>query len=405
MNSMTEWRTTTIGEQVTLQRGIDITKAQQRPGKVPVVSSGGIASYHDTPYAKGPGVILGRKGTLGTVFFLNTDYWPHDTTLWVRDFHGNDAKFVYYFFTSMSARLLALDVGSANPALNRNHVHPIMAYWPPLDEQRAIARSLGALDDKIELNRRMNRTLETIAQAIFKSWFVDFDPVIAKRDGRKPVGMDDTTAALFPSHFQESDMGPIPSGWEKGSTADIAKYVNGRNFTKNASGTGRMVIRIAELNSGPAGSTIYNDVKAEPENVAFPDDLLFSWSGSLDIYRWHRDEALVNQHIFKVICEKFPQWFVYYHLREAISFFRGIAADKATTMGHIKREHLSQTDVALPPRKLVVSVSQIIQPLYERMHRNERQIITLASLRDTLLPQLLSGELRVGQAEKMVENA
>lgn len=273
---------------------------------------------------------------------------------------------------------------------------------PPLDEQRSIARILKSLDDKIEMNRRMNRTLETMAQALFRSWFVDFDPVSAKRDGRKPVGMDDATAALFPEHFQEADMGPIPSGWKQGNTSDIARYVNGKNFTKDATGTGRLVIRIAELNSGLSGSTIYNEIKADKENTAFPGNLLFSWSGSLDVYRWHRNEALVNQHIFKVICDEYPQWFVHFHLQEAMSFFQGVAADKATTMGHIKREHLSQPDVALPPADLIAAASRIIQPMYDRMHRSERQILSLAALRDTLLPQLLSGELRVGQNEEMI---
>jgi type I restriction enzyme S subunit len=276
---------------------------------------------------------------------------------------------------------------------------------PPRSEQRAIARILGALDDKIELNHRMNRTLEVMTQALFKSWFVDFEPVINKRDGRRPVGMNNATAALFPEHFQDTNMGPIPAGWKRGSTADIARYVNGKNFTKNATGTGRMVIRIAELNSGAAGSTIYNDVKANSESTAFPGDLLFSWSGSLDVYRWHHNEALVNQHIFKVICDEYPQWFTHFHLQEAMPFFQGVAADKATTMGHIKREHLSQFDVALPPTKLIIAASRVIQPIYDRMHKSERQTLFLSALRDTLLPKLLSGKLPVWQVEKIIGDA
>ncbi len=93
-----------------------------------------------------------------------------------------------------------------------------------------------------------------------------------------------------------------------------------------------MVIRIAELNSGTGGSTVYNDVPADSDNVAYPGDLSFSWSGSLNVYHWHGDEALINQHIFKVVCADYPQWFVHFHLREAMPFFQGIAADKATTM-------------------------------------------------------------------------
>src|SRR5688500_8664261 len=149
-----EWIDTNIGEQATLQRGIDITRAEQRSGAVPVISSGGLSSYHDTPAASGPGGILGRKGVGGSVYFVTSDYWPHDTTLWVKDFHGNDRRFVYYFFKWMAPRIARMDVGSANPTLNRNHVHPIEIRWPPLPEQRAIAHILGTLDDKIELNRR-----------------------------------------------------------------------------------------------------------------------------------------------------------------------------------------------------------------------------------------------------------
>lgn len=396
-----DWQNTTIGEQVRLQRGIDITKAQQRPGRVPVVSSGGVSSFHDTAFAKAPGVVLGRKGNVGTVFYLTEDYWPHDTSLWVTDFHRNDPRFVYYFFLSFADELKGMDVGSANPALNRNHVHPLPTTWPHVDEQRAIARVLGVLDDKIELNRRMNQTLEELAGALFRAWFVDFEPVVAKAAGRAPCGLAPAVAALFPASFTDSELGPIPHGWRVGCIADLARYVNGRAFTKGATGTGRMVIRIAELNSGPGGSTVYHEIAVAPENVAQPGDLLFAWSGSLDVYRWHRDEALINQHIFKVICDAFPQWFVHHALREAMPFFQDVAADKATTMGHIKREHLSEAKLALPPDKLLTVASRVIEPLYAKQLANDRESLTLAALRDTLLPKLLSGELRVNAAEKL----
>ncbi len=397
------WTETTIGEQATLQRGFDITKAKQRLGIVPVVSSGGISSFHDTAAVKGPGVILGRKGVVGSVHYVESNYWPHDTTLWVKNFHGNDPRFVFYFFKSFSAQLVSLDVGTANPTLNRNHVHPIKIHWPFVHEQQNIVEILAALDDKIQLNHQMNHTLEAMAQAIFKSWFVDFDPVTAKADGRQPYGMNADTAALFPPHFVESEIGPIPEGWNVSSIAELAQYVNGKNFTKNATGTGRMVIRIAELNSGPGASTVYNEVEANEANTAYPGDLLFSWSGSLDIYRWHQDEAVINQHIFKVIPQGFPQWFVYFQLREAISFFQGIAADKATTMGHIKREHLSQAKLALPTPHLISEMDSVIKPLYQRIHQNEKESITLANIRDALLPKLLSGEIRVNEVEKLTE--
>ncbi len=223
--SCKNWISTTIGEQVTLQRGFDITVKEQRPGKIPVISSGGISSYHDTATVDGPGVVIGRKGTLGTVFYLENDFWPHDTTLWVKDFHGNDPKFVFYFFKNLDVS--RLNVGSANPTLNRNHVHPINTLWPPLIEQRTVARILGSLDDKIEANRRMNETLEAMARAIFKSWFVDFDPVRALAEGRAPAGMDAETAALFPDGFEEIEGRVVPSGWMVGSFDETIEVIGG----------------------------------------------------------------------------------------------------------------------------------------------------------------------------------
>lgn len=137
------WIATTIGDQVTLQRGFDITKEQQRKGSVPVVSSGGIRSHHDTSMVRGPGVVMGRKGTLGKVFYLDQDFWPHDTTLWVKDFKGNDPRFVYRFFEVLEVQ--SLDSGAANPALNRNQVHALRVAWPPLAEQIALAEKIESL--------------------------------------------------------------------------------------------------------------------------------------------------------------------------------------------------------------------------------------------------------------------
>lgn len=309
--------------------------------------------------------------------------------------------FAAYFIRSPLCRqhFTAYGSGTGIQNLSQGVLTDLDISLPPLPEQRAIARVLGGLDDKIELNRRMNRTLEDLARGLFRSWFVDFDPVTKNGSAKAPAAPH----GLFPKRLVDSPLGPIPEGWRPGSVADLARYVNGRNFTKNATGTGRMVVRIAELNSGPGGSTVYNDVKAEPENVVQPGDLLFAWSGSLDVYRWNRDEALVNQHIFKVVCEAYPQWFVHFHLCEAMPFFQGIAADKATTMGHIKREHLRQAELALPPEPVLKYATQHIAPIYARLLANERESLRLAATRDALLPQLLSGEVHLAGASKSVE--
>ncbi len=347
-------------------------------------------------------VVIVRTGDPGTAAVVPE--WMHDGNcsdlVIARPGPGVDAQFLCYYVNAVSHHIVNEHVvGAVQQHFNVGSAKELKLPLPALPEQRAIARVLGGLDGKIELNRRMNQTLEDLARGLFRSWFVEFD-LVTKNGNAKSSAVP---ASLFPKRLVDSPLGPIPEGWRVGSVADLARYVNGRNFTKNATGIGRMVVRIAELNSGPGGSTVYNDVKAEPENVVQPGDLLFAWSGSLDVYRWNRDEALVNQHIFKVVCEAYPQWFVHFHLCEAMPFFQGIAADKATTMGHIKREHLRQAELALPPEPVLKYATQHIAPIYARLLANERESLRLAATRDALLPQLLSGEVRLAGASKSVE--
>ncbi|MDB9924079.1 restriction endonuclease subunit S [Planktomarina sp.] len=139
------WMQCTIGDVITLQRGIDITKKDQRAGRVPVVSSGGVKSYHDTAHTEGPGVIVGRKGSIGSVHFIDEAYWPHDTTLWVRDFKGNEPELVYFLLIGI--RLAELDTGTANPSLNRNLVHTVPISWPSVHLQPAIVKELADCRD------------------------------------------------------------------------------------------------------------------------------------------------------------------------------------------------------------------------------------------------------------------
>ena len=362
---------------------------------------------------RGGDVLFSHKGTVGKLALVPLDAPPFvcspQTTFWrTLDPTRLDRQFLFSFMRSKPfadqwfSRKGETDMADyVSLTAQRGCSVPV----PPIEQQHAIGRVLGALDDKIELNRQMNRTLEAMAQAIFRSWFVDCDPVAAKTAGRQPFGMDSEIAGLFPDRVRDSHMGPLPDGWIPTTIAGIAGYVNGRNFTAGATGRGRMVIRIAELNSGPGPSTVYTEADAPPAHIAQPGDLLFAWSGSLGIYRWWRDDALINQHVFKVVCERLPQWFVHWHLREALPFFQSIAAEKATTMGHIKREHLAQWDLAIPSRGLLQAADRILGPRYNRIFENERESLVLADLGVLLLAGLLSGEIRLREAEKLVEQA
>jgi type I restriction enzyme, S subunit len=167
------WIDTTIGSQLRLQRGFDITKAPQKPGSVPVVSSGGIKSFHETAMVKAPGVVIGRKGILGNVFYVDDDFWPHDTTLWVKDFNGNDPRFVYYFLMNLDTA--EFDSGAANPALNRNQLHPIRVLWPPLSRQHKIAQRIDAMVEKAKhlesIYRRELAALDTLKKSFLHQAF------------------------------------------------------------------------------------------------------------------------------------------------------------------------------------------------------------------------------------------
>ncbi|MBN2548707.1 MAG: restriction endonuclease subunit S [Anaerolineales bacterium] len=400
-----EWKTTTIGEQVTLQRGIDITKVQQRPGKIPVVSSGGISSYHDTAYAKAPGVVLGRKGTIGTVFYIQDDYWPHDTSLWVRDFHGNNPRFVYYFFKSISQDLASLDVGTANPALNRNHVHPIAVQWPELSDQHAIARILGALDDKIELNRRMNRTLEEMAQAIFKSWFVDFDPVVARSQGRQPYGMSAETAELFPTVLHSEEEGIIPDGWRIGTVHEVFDLTMGQSppgKTYNEAGDG-----IAFYQGRTDFGLRYPTPRVyctAPTRYANTGDTLISVRAPVGDINMALEKCSIGRGLATIRHKLGHRSYTYYSMRFLRSEF-DVFEGEGTLFGSISGEGFRNIKIIIPPPEVINEFENRSYPIDQSIENNERQSATLASIRDALLPKLLSGQLRVRNVDQYIEQS
>jgi len=272
---------------------------------------------------------------------------------------------------------------------------------PNLDEQRAIAHILGTLDDKIELNRRTNETLEAIARALFKSWFVDFDPVRAKSEGRDP-GLPPNLADLFPDSLEDSELGEIPTRWRVSGLDEIATYLNGLALQKYpAEDTGSLpVIKIAQLRAGHTDGADRASADIPPAYVIEDGDVLFSWSGSLEAEIWCGGRGALNQHLFKVTSDQFPKWFYFFWTRHHLPDFRGIAAGKATTMGHIQRGHLGAAKAVLPPTLLLDAMTERFQPLIQDLVALGLQSRTLAALRDALLLKLISGQIRVPDAKR-----
>jgi type I restriction enzyme, S subunit len=273
--------------------------------------------------------------------------------------------YYFYFFRSPLGRRLVETIVEqvAAAGIRLSELRTLTVPLPDLREQQAIAEVLGALDDKIAANARLVESADALSAATFASMLADTDSM------------------------------PLTA---------VASFINGRAFTKNATGTGRVVIRIAELNSGIGGSTVYNDLDVPEQHLARPGDLLFAWSGSLTLHRWYRPEGIVNQHIFKVFpTAGYPMWCVRGLIARKLDEFKSIAADKATTMGHIQRRHLDEP-VNVPSQSQIRSHDVFMSALCERALAAEQESLTLEATRDALLPQLMSGNIRVNDVENTV---
>jgi type I restriction enzyme S subunit len=314
--------------------------------------------------------------------------------------------FLPYLLLGNKERLLSLVdlAGHGTGRLNSDELKALDVALPPLPEQRAIAHILGTLDDKIELNRRMSETLESMARALFKSWFVDFDPVRTKAEGRDP-GLPQPLADLFPDSFEDSELGEIPKGWEVKSLDELARFLNGLALQKYPPEEDRWlpVIKIAQLRAGDTSGADRASANLEPDYVVEDGDILFSWSGSLECVLWAGGTGALNQHLFRVTSETHPRWLPYLGIHHHLDAFRRIAAGKATTMGHIQRHHLSDARLATPSPALLKAMDVVFAPLVESTWRRAVECRTLATLRDALLPTLISGELRVEDSEQVVE--
>jgi len=325
------------------------------------------------------------------------------------------APFIRYLLEgpSFQQQVEAFGVGSVIRHFGPMHLRQMTVLLPPPNEQRAIAHILGTLDDKIELNRKQNETLEAMARALFKAWFVDFEPVRAKIEGRwqrgeSLPGLPAHLYDLFPDRLVESELGKIPEGWEMRSLDSIANYLNGlalQKFPPESDDEFLPVIKIAQLRAGNTNGADRASARIKPEYVVVDGDVLFSWSGSLEVVIWCGGRGALNQHLFKISSNEVPKWFYYYATLHHLPEFRAIAAGKATTMGHIQRKHLTDARIAVAPLSDMKNFDAFISPLFDQMVNIAQQSRSLAQLRDTQLPRLISGELRVKHAERIVESA
>lgn len=365
---MSEWRDVTLGDMLTLQRGFDITKKQQRPGAIPVVSSSGIGSHHDEARAPAPGVVVGRKGSLGTVFYVNEPFWPHDTTLWVKDFKGNDPYFCHLLLRTLP--LAELDAGSSNPTLNRNHIHPMPVRLPDVATQRRIARVLSAFDEFIEINERRIETLERLTQSVFEERFVRC-------------------------------RGSRPGRWCEGTLGDVA-HVNASTLRKDhlpdplryvdVSSVG--VRRINNLRAVPA-----TDAPSRARRVVRDGDVI--WSMVRPNRRSHAllcdpgDDVVVSTAFAVLTPTRVPSSFLYEFTsrQEFASYLESRATGAAYPA--VRPSDVDGAPLVIPPKELLSEFDALAGPALRLASQLEHENLRLAHTRDLLLPRLVSGRLDI----------
>lgn len=356
-------------------------------------------------------ILISHKGTIGRVGRAPKDCPPFvcspQTTFWrVEDPERLDRGYLFALLRSSGFQAeFEVRSGETDMAgyVSLTSQRALEVTLPPIGVQREIAAILGALDDKIELNRKTAATLEAMARALYRSWFVDFDPVWAKTEGRPPAHMDPATAAVFPDSFGDDG---LPAGWEVKSLSSIATFLNGAALQKFPPVEGEdslPVIKIAELRNGVTANSNRASVDLPAKYRIHDGDVLFSWSGSLLQKVWTDGSGALNQHLFKVSSDLVPKWFHFFAVDQHMEDFRQIAHSKATTMGHIQRHHLDEAMVSLPADEIISAADRIMSPLFEKFVTLELENKTLATLRDTLLPRLMSGEMRLGEAREQVE--
>ncbi|MBU6993723.1 restriction endonuclease subunit S [Ferrovum myxofaciens] len=403
-----EWQEIALGDFAPFTYGKSLPeKDRKATGAVLVFGSNGIVGLHDKALTDGPTIVIGRKGTVGAIHYNKKPCWPIDTTFFISGVDEDLVRFRYYALKSLGLEHMNGD--SAVPGLNRDTAHAQILSIPTSElEQRAIARVLGVLDDRIEHNRALATNLEAIARRLFKSWFVDFDPVRAKAAGEKPIGLADDIAALFPDRFVESELGEIPEEWKVGKVSDFCTnirvgctpsqfssddfYVGLEHFDRHC---------LTLWNGGSGDDATSNKSRFEKY------DLLF---GKLRPY-FHKVaiapmNGICSTDILVIRCADMAyREFMYFTLfqDDIIQFVSD--ASGGTRMPRTNWETLANYDCAIPPETVSTTFGEITTPMIEIMMQCVSENDALAKLRDLLLPRLISGKLRVEDAESIIEEA
>ena len=371
---MSEWKEVRLGDVLDFHRGYDLPKSEMENGDVPVAGSNGIIGFHNKATAITPCITIGRSGSIGQPFYYERA-WAHNTVLYIDDFKGNNPKFLYYLIKILPISNFA--GGSAVPSLNRNHIHPlVIKFCDDIEKQKEIAGILSSLDAKIETNNKLNEKLEEMAQAIFKSWFVDFEPF---KD--KP--------------FHETELGMIPEGWEVGSLSDIATITMGQSpcgTSYNENGEG-IIFYQGRTEFGFRFPSIRLYTTA-PSRFAEVGSTLMSVRAPVGDINMALLRCCIGRGVASIKSNCDCDSYIYYLMKSLKKRF-DIYNGEGTVFGSVGRDTLRGLLITIPPSSVISDFEMNISKIDSRIKTNELESKRLASLRDTLLPRLMSGELIV----------
>lgn len=378
-----EWKEVKLGDILNFRRGHDLPHSAMKPGNIPVAGSNGVIGYHDTATPIKPILTIGRSGNVGKPYFYE-EAWAHNTTLYVDDFKGNDPKFLYYLCQTMP--FANFGGGSAVPTLNRNHIHPLETKIPvKVEDQRRIASILSSLDRKLELNNKINADLEEMAQAIFKNWFIDFEPF---KDGK----------------FVDSELGMIPEGWKVGRLDEIADVVGGSTPSKAKpeyyTQKGIAWLTPKDLSNHPAVYTSRGviDITEEGYNSTSTKlmpkgTILFTSRAPIGYISIAQNDICTNQGFKSLVPKKAGTCFLYCFLKYVTPEIENKST--GSTFKEASGALMKSLQVIMPDQKVFEEFEEIVSPLFARIESLEKENSRLSLLRDTLLPRLMSGELEV----------
>ena len=378
-----EWKDVRLGDILNFRRGHDLPHSAMKPGNIPVAGSNGVIGYHDTATPIKPILTIGRSGNVGKPYFYE-EAWAHNTTLYVDDFKGNDPKFLYYLCQTMP--FANFGGGSAVPTLNRNHIHPLETKIPvKVEDQRRIASILSSLDRKIELNNKLNADLEEMAQAIFKNWFVDFEPF---KDGK----------------FVDSELGMIPEGWKVGRLDEIADVVGGSTPSKAKpeyyTQKGIAWLTPKDLSNHPAVYSSRGEIDITEEGYNSTSTklmpkgtVLFTSRAPIGYISIAQNDICTNQGFKSLVPKKAGTCFLYCFLKYVTPEIENKST--GSTFKEASGALMKSLQVIIPEQKVFEDFESIALPLFTRIESLEKESSRLSLLRDTLLPRLMSGEIEV----------